>query len=462
MSELWNYFEPVKDDPFYLTCTVCQSKFKGWKRSMLENHLEERHQLKVLPKPPPKSAEPKFTGVEDKYLNIWPISSLDQSSPKFNSEDSLIIPSRKRKLETAILTRSKKRRLTFNKIQIDMLTRLPHIGEKIFDSLDNPSLLRCKEVSKTWYDFIDDQKFPWVRMIKTYVKESNKTYTECPKHWHSLFRRTNTEHVRKFASEIRKDVAMNIRLLCTSLSHEGKGLTPLHFAVMFSQSIDFEIIKNIFDAETVKNPRDKEGNTPLHLAAKKGNFKVFQLINEKADDINPKNDDHNTPLHMAALSNKISFSGAACSGEKQIVELIIENVTDKNPANFFGTTPLHNAALAGKFDIFQFLFENAKNKNPIDHDGDTPLHKAAYGGGKFKHCQYWMRTCHHHKISQMILDNVEKKNPENFGGKTPLQMATESKHSLVLDVLSPKPKDMKKRKTNSNKSLSKTKRIKDK
>ena len=165
---------------------------------------------------------------------------------------------------------------------------------------------------------------------------------------------------------------------------------------------------------------------------------------------------------MVVLSSKISFSGAACSGEKQIVELIIENVTDKNPANFFGTTPLHNAALAGKFDIFQFLFENAKNKNPIDHDGDTPLHKAAYGGGKFKHCQYWMRTCHHHKISQMILDNVEKKNPENFGGKTPLQMATESKHSLVLDVLSPKPKDMKKRKTNSNKSLSKTKRIKDK
>ena len=180
MADLWNYFEPVKDDPFYLTCTVFQSKFKGWKRSTLENHLE-KHQLKVSPKPPkceknnpPKSTESKFTGIENKCLNIWPISPLDLSSPRFNSEDCLIIPSRKRKLETVILTRSKKRRLTFNKIQIDMLTRLPHIGEEIFNSLDNPSLLKCKEVSKTWYDFIDDQKFPWVRMIKTYVKESNK------------------------------------------------------------------------------------------------------------------------------------------------------------------------------------------------------------------------------------------------------------------------------------------------
>ena len=145
-------------------------------------------------------------GIENKCLNIWPISPLDLSSPRFNSEDCLIIPSRKRKLETVILTRSKKRRLTFNKIQIDMLTRLPHIGEKIFNSLDNPSLLKCKEVSKTWYDFIDDQKFPWVRMIKTYVKESNKTYTECPKYWHQLFRRSSTEQLMKFAGEIRRDV----------------------------------------------------------------------------------------------------------------------------------------------------------------------------------------------------------------------------------------------------------------
>ena len=160
-------------------------------------------------------------------------------------------------------------------------------------------------------------------------------------------------------------------------------------------------------------------------------------------------------MHEAALSGVIYDLGG-----KEIVELIIKNVTDKNPANRYGVTPLHNAALIGKFDMFQFIFENAKNKNPIDHDGDTPLHKAAHAGGQFKHCQYWKKTCHHHKISQMILDNVEKKNPENFCGKTPLQMATESTHSLVLDVLSPKTKDIKIRKTNLNQSLSKAKRLK--
>ena len=45
-----------------------------------------------------------------------------------------------------------------------------------------------------------------------------------------------------------------------------------------------------------------EGNTPLHHAARKGNFEAFLLIKEKVDDINPKNEHGNTPLHRAALS----------------------------------------------------------------------------------------------------------------------------------------------------------------
>ena len=461
MAELWNYFEPVKGDPFYLTCTICQSKFKGWKRSKLEEHLVTKHQLKVLPKPPqletnpPKPAMPNIIGDEEIFLNGL-LSSLDQNQPLFNREECLTIPSRKPQIEKVILTRSKKRRLTFNQIQIDMLTRLPHIGAKIFDSLDNLSLLKCKEVSRTWYDFMDDQKFPWVRMIKTYIKESNKMYTECPKHWHKLFRKIKTLHVKKFACEIQKDIALKIRLDCTSTSHVGKGLTPLHFAIMFSNDIDYETIKNIFEAEIVKNPRDKDGDTPLHIAAGESNLKVFQLIKEKVDDINPKNNYEDTPLHKAASSDRISDLGA-----KKIAELIVENVTDKNPANKFGTTPLHNAALKGRLDMFQLIFEVAMNKNPIDHFGNTPFHNAAGGGGKgFKSCQYYSmnRTCHHHTICQMIFDNVENKNPENFVGKTPLQMANESNHSLVVNVLT--PKEVKKRKLNINKSSSKAKRLK--
>ena len=174
-----------------------------------------------------------------------------------------------------------------------------------------------------------------------------------------------------------------------------------------------------------------EGNTPLHHAARKGNFKAFLLIKEKVDGINPKNEDGNTPLHRAALSE--------IDGAKKIVELIQKNVIEKNPENILGITPLHNAALSGRLDIFQYIYNNAENQNPIDCHGETPLHKAAdgTGGGPYKHYQLYSidRECQHNAICKLILDNIGDKNPLNFNGKTPIQMAVKSNHSLVVNVL---------------------------
>jgi ankyrin repeat protein len=291
--------------------------------------------------------------------------------------------------------------------------------------------MRCKKISRTWYDFIQEQKFTSIRIIKKYVKESNHTYTECPKHWQQLFKLSNTKQVANLASEIQKHRKTNTRLGLISLSHIGKGLTPLHLATMFSQIINLETIKNICEMETVKNPKDIEGNTPLHLAARKGNFEVFLLIKEKVEDINPKNAHGNTPLHRAALSDR------TCG--KKIVELIIKNIVEKNPVNVVGITPLHNAAISGRLDIFKIIFENVTNQNPIDTYGETPLHKAAdgTGGGLYKYCQFYPmnKRCQHTKICQLILDNNGNKNPVNFDGKTPLEMAVKSNHSLVVNVL---------------------------
>lgn len=232
----------------------------------------------------------------------------------------------------------------WNYYEANMLTRLPHIGEKVFDFLDNRSIIRCKEASRTWYDFINEQKSTWIRMIKKYVKESNEAYTECPKHWRQLFSRINSKEVFKLACKIHNYVLDNIRMDCKTLSHKGKGLTPLHFATMFSQSIDLETIRNIIEVSTVKNPRDIEGNTPLHLAARKGDLKVFLLIQEKADYINPKNDHSNTPLHRAALFNR-----NADTGGMKIVEFILGNVIEKTPVNIIGKTPLHYVCNSWKF-----------------------------------------------------------------------------------------------------------------
>ena len=517
MADLWPNFEPLKEDPFYLTCTICAKKFKGWKRSTLEEHLKTKHSIKMLPKPSqpinnfPKSTikwcdkeekkhlndqvkklylcticqeqfgkieeltkhyssvheeekplndqakklylcticQEKFAYIEEltgHYSSVHVEPIFDQSPPRHKIQKS--------SSEAVILTRSKRRSLTYKKIQIDMLMRLPHIGKQIFDSVDNSSLLKCKETSRSWYDFIDEQKFSWVRIIQKYVKESNKNYTECPKHWCKLFRKSSVKQVKYFASEIHEDVSYARKHGFTYLSHEGKDLTPLHFAVMYDSDIIKGIVKGFLEVEKDKNPRDKDGNTPLHTAARNGNLDVTQLIIETIEDKNPKNNHGETPLHKASFDGNI-----------KIVELILKSISDKNPVNQFMQTPLHNAALTGRLDIFKLIFNSVGKKNPKDFIGNTPLHKAADGGsGSCIRChpEYPMRkeNYNHPEICKLILDNVEEKSTENRFGKTPLLLAIESNHTSVIDILT--PKYVKKRKTNENQNSSKAKRLKKK
>ena len=55
---------------------------------------------------------------------------------------------------------------------------------------------------------------------------------------------------------------------------------------------------------------------------------------ESSEEKNPRNTDGEVPLHMAAME-----------GHLPIVKYLIETVADKNPSNEVGNTPLHWAAL---------------------------------------------------------------------------------------------------------------------
>ena len=42
---------------------------------------------------------------------------------------------------------------------------IPHIGEQIFERLDNQSLTKCREVCKSWKKLIDHKNIPWNRIL---------------------------------------------------------------------------------------------------------------------------------------------------------------------------------------------------------------------------------------------------------------------------------------------------------
>ena len=51
----------------------------------------------------------------------------------------------------------------------EVLARFPYLGDKIFQNLDSYSLIRCKEVSRTWENFMKVEKSCYLRIIQWYT-----------------------------------------------------------------------------------------------------------------------------------------------------------------------------------------------------------------------------------------------------------------------------------------------------
>ena len=47
--------------------------------------------------------------------------------------------------------------------------RFSHLSEKIFASLDNESITKCRKVSKFWQNYLDNKKFVQIRKINAIV-----------------------------------------------------------------------------------------------------------------------------------------------------------------------------------------------------------------------------------------------------------------------------------------------------
>ena len=51
----------------------------------------------------------------------------------------------------------------------NLASRFPHLGEAIFDQVDDRTLINCRKMSKTWCQIIDGQRNTWLRLLKKYI-----------------------------------------------------------------------------------------------------------------------------------------------------------------------------------------------------------------------------------------------------------------------------------------------------
>jgi NF-kappa-B inhibitor alpha len=163
--------------------------------------------------------------------------------------------------------------------------------------------------------------------------------------------------------------------------------TPLHVAVLTKQP---SLVRHLVAMGAALDARDRNGNTPLHLACREGllecvkslttpfsleersSMSAWALMQNIPQDGNIKNYDGETCLHMAELHHHMPVLG-------HLVSQVRFDVNMKDGRS--GRTVLHYAIDMGLVDMVLDLLRYNCDVNARTFDGTTPL-QLAYGRGQ--------------------------------------------------------------------------------
>ena len=351
-----------------------------------------------------------------------------------------------------------------------ILSRFPAVADDIFKELDSKSIVKCRKVSVPWQNFIDNQKFIWIRKMKMFSENMEQFYEQ----WKLAIRNTPTDHVKELSKLLEQffdnDIVRNDMAFDNGVSGKksqwaplhvtafqghlelskyviqktgdkkpigSNSITPLHFAAYNEHT---EVCQHIVEIVDDINPADDGGHSPLTIAAMKGHLEIYQLIAELLEDKNPSNYDGKSSLHLASerghlelckyiMDNLLDknppavggnnagltpYHIAAADGKLEVCKLFLETLTDKNPYNTQQDfTPLHLAALFGRLEVCKLISESVEDKNPVAIDGSVPLHCAALFG-RLEILRFFLRN------------GVDRRSISN--GETPIQIAASRGH----------------------------------
>ena len=71
------------------------------------------------------------------------------------------------------------------------ISRFSHLGEGIFNLLDNQNLVKCRKINKSWRDYLDKQRFLEIRKIKETVAQFHEIGGE----WKKFFETASTKTI---------------------------------------------------------------------------------------------------------------------------------------------------------------------------------------------------------------------------------------------------------------------------
>uniref|UniRef100_A0A8C6Q069 Ankyrin 3 n=1 Tax=Nothobranchius furzeri TaxID=105023 RepID=A0A8C6Q069_NOTFU len=196
-----------------------------------------------------------------------------------------------------------------------------------------------------------------------------------------------------------------IILVCSHL--DKNGYTPLHIAAKKNQ---MEITTTLLEYGASTSAVTRQGITPLHLAAQEGNVDIVTLLLARDAPVNMGNKSGLTPLHLAAQEDKVN-----------VAEVLVNHEAVIDPETKLGYTPLHVACHYGNVKMVNFLLKNQAKVNAKTKNGYTPLHQAAQQG--------------HTHIINLLLHHGASPNELTANGNSALSIARRLGYISVVDTL---------------------------
>jgi ankyrin repeat protein len=181
------------------------------------------------------------------------------------------------------------------------------------------------------------------------------------------------------------------------------GRTALHYTC-FCQGVELERVDELIRRGAVLDVRARDGATPLHYAAMRGDQDKVELLVGEGASVDVRDLSGGSPLHTAAghghvpvvrylwgkakkdLRDRSGWTAlhlAAMSGNERVVDFLVGENFDQEVKDRNGRTALQLAAIAGKESAVTRLLTNGaeiESRDRTDRTGMTALHLAAKAG----------------------------------------------------------------------------------
>ena len=274
------------------------------------------------------------------------------------------------------------------------------ISRNIFKYLKLEDFSNCRLVSKSWKQFIDEDKYLVDVQLTEVMFLYSKEKISCNQQGYChRFPLTQFHFVCAFASfQIVKLFLENkLKWKIDVNAQDENGLTPLFYAC---ESNNVLVVNQLLDHGLNVNLRTKENEHILHAAVLNKDPKVTQAVFESKQlmntDKNVTDIDGYTVFHSAAHNEHSS----------KPLAFLLKNTTKLNlkfnQFDVYHRNVFHHACEFGNQETVKFLIQNAKkyaiNLNMRDVTGNTPFHLACYLG-KFHNVKILLKNLKKHNIN---------------------------------------------------------------